>query len=714
MASRVNITSLARDIENFTAQPTPQEEARLVQNVQAAITNPKAGTDLVKALSTDAAKTKLLDIVGKAQSPALKQLLDNAYERFAPNIYAQRIAPQAPKANASDRLSAQRRNVTAKEVSDKLKTEAQNDDGKSVRPRVRAKMGRRVEGEAPLAPDASVATPVNGQTPSNDVLFDRALANLRQITESEGVFTRAQQRRLKELDSRVADFQQWGQALGPVLSKPEKQRTADEKKEVRDYFDEKRSIETKRRNILKFAEPVAKIQTAQAQLVEQFFDLRGKGSLDTESTEGDFNNAILKHLAGHQGAGLTTEQAAKVDALFADPNVSDRVRNLPALLKTIDQVGEMLGKLPPGQQDTLGAEAKDFFKGWAINGKPPTNAGTFFQYLQQQMMAGMAPPQSNQPDSGTVTSANANAVTSSSASGGSNPSTGPDGSNWYGLSKARRHELTKAGHTELLQAIDQYNSAQAAFYVQSGNRLSAMQGLLHSGMPIEAILVMFMALMTENEEHKLKVKMAEVAVAESFERTNRKIDSDCAYARDVLKSLRGKDNIAPENEEFNVKYGDLRKKAGEIDVPGVTAEQAKFKVENAQERLCLFHGAEPPPGMTKEQLLERHNTERRKGLEPLTLQGIKDMPKDQLEIEEAKWPQEELEQDLLAKEIPATVTLGDVSLNPSNYGFSTKSSSILTQEMQAQMQSYKQMIETMSGILRMLQDMVQKIVQNIR
>ena len=53
-------------------------------------------------------------------------------------------------------------------------------------------------------------------------------------------------------------------------------------------------------------------------------------------------------------------------------------------------------------------------------------------------------------------------------------------------------------------------------------------------------------------------------------------------------------------------------------------------------------------------------------------------------------------------------------IQPTDYGLKQKSSTIVMQELQAEMQMYMQVMQALAGVLRQVQDLVMTPVRNIR
>ncbi|MEZ0314685.1 MAG: hypothetical protein ACAI38_23190, partial [Myxococcota bacterium] len=292
--------------------------------------------------------------------------------------------------------------------------------------------------------------------------------------------------------------------------------------------------------------------------------------------------------------------------------------------------------------------------------------------------------------------------------------------NWFGLSRVRHDQLKNDGHHELLQAIQEYQSKTQAMHITSATRLNSMMSILNSGLPIESILLMFMGMMTENEEDKLRLKMAEIVVAEQFERTNRKLQADQNFARDLVKKYDMGVEL-PEHRE-NINREQLEKMAGLTWTPQVTPEDAARSNArgNAFKKLRSDGMGELPEKLEKIQFKDGAlDAEGLKAVglsaENLKTAGIQNENdllefKAQAEAHSAKYIEDLIGEQPVARE----ARFVDVTLNPMDFGFTTKPSQALVQELQVQMQNYKQIMETFTSVIRMLQDIVARIVQNIR
>ncbi len=384
--------------------------------------------------------------------------------------------------------------------------------------------------------------------------------------------------------------------------------------------------------------------------------------------------------------------------------------------------------------------------------------------------------------------------------------------NWFGMSRVRHDQLKNDGHTELLQAIQEYNSKTQQMHMTSATRLNSMMSILNSGLPIESILLLFMGMMTENEEEKLRLKMAEIVVAEQFERTNRKLSADQSFARDLVRKYMTVDGIAPEQRE-NISKEQLEKMAGlvwsDLVTPqdaarenargaaiktlradgvdkisskldsiklqdrklnteslkeiGITPEALAAAGVHTEEDLAAFKReiadmapeelearlARKPADGEAPEIAARDNARatiisglRADGMEkvpeklarmnysPFDSEALKKLgltpemlktagvrtDADLIEFKlKAKNVPEKDVQDMLAKKpVDREARFIDVTLNPMDFGFTTKPSQALVQELQVQMQNYKQIMETFTSVIRMLQDIVARITQNIR
>ncbi len=312
--------------------------------------------------------------------------------------------------------------------------------------------------------------------------------------------------------------------------------------------------------------------------------------------------------------------------------------------------------------------------------------------------------------------------------GGGIPPTGPtdpgnkwfnaSNKNWFGLSRVRHDQLKNDGHHELLQAIQDYNIKQQTMHMSQTTRLHSMMALLNSGLPIESILLMFMGLMTENEEEKLKLKMAEIVVGEQFERVNRKLQADQNFARDLYKKYGSAEVAAAQRENINKEQ--IEKMAGLEWTKAVTPEEA-FR-DTARGRLfdslrsrgigadklekLTFKDGKLDPEAVKELNLNPEDIARAEITDEASLEAFK--------VKAVNLSDGDIEELKNKKVVQSEARFIDVTLNPSDFGFTNKPSQALVQELQVQMQNYKQIMETFTAVIRMLQDIVSRITQNIR
>lgn len=220
--------------------------------------------------------------------------------------------------------------------------------------------------------------------------------------------------------------------------------------------------------------------------------------LDVKTTEGRQFVGLMDRLAGRPNVHLKGEELEKLNEYLASP-AGQQVGGLKA------DFDEFLSKMPAGDHsDVLAAMVHSQMTQTPLSSEEIAK-------IQAVMTSGIHAP----PD-----------MQGAAGGGGGGPSgpggpTAPGGTT-YGLTDKQKHDLRD--YPNASKGIETWTQLYSNFQYSVPHRINTMLGLLTSGMPIEGILLMFMCLMTENEEEKLKIKMAEVTVAEEFERANGEIE----------------------------------------------------------------------------------------------------------------------------------------------------------------------------------------------
>jgi hypothetical protein len=177
-----------------------------------------------------------------------------------------------------------------------------------------------------------------------------------------------------------------------------------------------------------------------------------------------------------------------------------------------------------------------------------------------------------------------------------------------------------------------------------------IMGLINSGMPIEAVIVFVMILLAERQEEKFNDKVKELTAYEQIDKMN-------AAAKEQIETLKHAAKLDPAtlSQEINGRTSriDQLKAAGGN---GSLAEIGKLEDELS--------------------LLQKYGTSL-------------DVGRDIADIEKSL-------------------------VEPTDFGLKQKSSTIVMQELQAEMQIYMQVMQALAGVLRQIQDLVMTPVHNIR
>lgn len=574
--------------------------------------------------------------------------------------------------------------------------------------------------EADGAQTASGATPM---PPSIDEIYEGVIAQLHAIVDPEATAWHERAETVRsQLTAAGAEIGFAEQRLNELKAIPAKDRTPEQKAEIAQFGKYLKANPSTAQVQKRLEEINAQIQETPSKvgLLNAYYGLKQRvegepdrpgRAMDPKSREGRETLAILDEIFG-RNSDLPPEMKAKIAEFRKTPegkqileiqpslDLNDAVRN--GRVKMSPDVLDLMGQLKDGKLVSEDAVRK-------VLGMPSKEEEEVAAKATAGGGGGAVPPGGGGGGAGV----------GGPGSGGS-----PDqwfnasNKNWFGLSRVRHDQLKNDGHNELLQAITDYNVKKQTMHMSQTTRLHSMMSLLNSGLPIESILLMFMGLMTENEEEKLKLKMAEIVVGEQFERTNSKLAADQNFARDLHKKY-GLDGVAAEQRE-NLNKEQIEKMAGVTWTPSVTPEEASR--DNARGRLFESMRAQ---GVGKDKLEKltfkdgKLDPEAVKelGLDPVDLEkaGIKDEAAlETFKIKAADLSDDDIGELKLRKAVQSEVRFVDVTLNPSDFGFTSKPSQALVQELQVQMQNYKQIMETFTAVIRMLQDIVSRITQNIR
>ncbi len=597
----------------------------------------------------------------------------------------------------------------------------------------------------PVAPvdgaPASVASTTASGAPADvdpeiHAALDQTIDFIKQHLSPRGTQLHREAVQIQEkLQRDSAEFDGYRKRHAELRGIPKAKRSTEEKAELRDLETKLRGAPDLKKLESDFRKIVGELEGMpnHVGLLGAWFGLeKNRPALDDDTTEGRRTLQIFDELAGRE-----TNLPPDIKARIAEFRQTEEGKRLAALEPNM----ELTRSFPE-------SFAKAFTTGEVNTGHPVLDnvvmhvlGGHLFREDDVRKLLTVVPSPSATAAAASAGGAPPRKPPSGSASAGPsgpsgpptppNPQSGPASAeddkwfnaanrNWFGLSRVRHDQLKNDGHHELLHAIQEYNAKTQQMHLVSATRLNSMMALLNSGLPIESILLMFMGMMTENEEDKLRLKMAEIVVAEQFERTNRKLQADQNFARDLVKKYDAGIDLGEHRENINREQ--LDKMAGLTWTPHVSAQEAAESNARGNAFKTLRADGMDKLSAKLDKIQFKDGALDAEGLKELGLTadelktaGIHNETELNLFKGQAAAHSDEHIDDLVNKrEVKREARFVDVTLNPMDFGFTTKPSQAIVQELQVQMQNYKQMMETFTAVIRMLQDIVARITQNIR